>query len=696
MAHRLTDAGSTAEPTAPAEPSDGDALPNDDGTAAPAEHPQRAGRTDRWRERLGSPGAAIAVTLLPFAVGIVALLVAVGGDYHPVHDLAQIELRIRDVGHHEVLLGPYSRDGWYHPGPAMFYLLALPYRLTGGASVGMDVGALLINGAAVAGMALVARRRGGTPLLLITLLACGLLVRSLGADFLRDPWNPSLPVLSFGLVLFLCWAMTCGEVWALPIGVAVASFVVQTHIGYLALATPLLVWGAGWLVWLAVKHPDEVPRRRLAKAGLVTAAVGAVLWAPAVIQQVTTEPGNLGEAFEYFRLTSEPAHSLADGWRVLAAQFTLNPEWIGGNRTLTITGEPTALYGGAPLPLLLIPLVAAAVVLWRRGGSDARRLVLTLALALGFGLLAVANTTGLAFMYRLRWVEVLAMTAGVVVAWAAWLWVDARLRAETRAHDGTDAQACAQAEAGAADVHDPPAAPTAPAVLDGGAPSVLANDRAASGAGSADRAADAVRRRLGIAAVAAIVALAAVTSVGSATAGTPQAHESRAMAALLPDIEAGLPPGEDPVLIRPTSFGSMLFVPAMLLALERDGVAARIDPVIAAVGEHRLFHPGDPLRAQLAIFVDEDIPARLHDPSLELVARWGDPPRFDPDDPVDAYEAAFPTGDIAVLEQFARDTLDEAGDLRLAYTVRAVAVFSVRPGHRLGPPPDPAATAPSG
>jgi hypothetical protein len=603
--------------------------PTGTGRAADEMPPADAGPPGRaWRDRLTSPAAALGLLLVPFAVGIVVLLAVVGGDYHPVHDLAQIELRVRDVGHHEVLLGPYSREGWYHPGPAMFFLLALPYRLTGGASVGMDVGALLINGAAVAGMVLVARRRGGTPLFLITLVACGLLVRSLGPDFLRDPWNPSLPVLSFGLVLFLSWAMTCGEAWALPLGAAVASFVVQTHIGYLALALPLVAWGAAWLVALAVRRPDEVPRWRLARAGLVTLGVLAVLWAPAVIQQVTAEPGNLGEAFEYFRLTDEPGHDAADAWRVVAAEFTTGPEWIAGNRTLTISGEPTALYGAAPIPVLLVVLIAAAVVLWRKGTSDARRLLLTLALALGLGALAVVNTRGLAFMYRLRWVEVLGMTAGVVVLWAAWLVIAER-------------------------------APSA-----------------------------ATPRRLGGAAVALVLVLATAATVGAARAGTPQAHDSAAVAALVPEVVAALPEGDEPVLIRPTSFGSMLFVPALLLGLEREGVAARIDPITAAVGEHRLHHQGDPLRAQLVIFVDEDIPARFDDPALELVAQWGDPPTPVPGDPVDAYEAAFPTGDTARLEDLARSTLDQAGELRAPFTLDAVAVFTVRPGHRLGPPPD--------
>ncbi|MFP5487294.1 MAG: hypothetical protein ACLGHQ_03180 [Acidimicrobiia bacterium] len=49
-------------------------------------------------------------------------------------DIALIELRIRDVlSAHPPLTGAYSRYGWDHPGPAFFWLAALPYRLLGGA-----------------------------------------------------------------------------------------------------------------------------------------------------------------------------------------------------------------------------------------------------------------------------------------------------------------------------------------------------------------------------------------------------------------------------------------------------------------------------------------------------------------------------------------------------------------------------------
>ena len=116
-----------------------------------------ASTSDRRFERF-----VLAVTLAPFVVAATALVVGVGGGYMPVSDHALTELQVRDVGHHPVLVGLYSRGDWSHPGPALFYLLAPFYHWCGGASIGMNLGALAINGGALAGMLLVARRHGGT------------------------------------------------------------------------------------------------------------------------------------------------------------------------------------------------------------------------------------------------------------------------------------------------------------------------------------------------------------------------------------------------------------------------------------------------------------------------------------------------------------------------------------------------------
>ena len=74
----------------------------------------------------------------------------------PVSDEAVIELSTLNALQGHQLLGPYSRYGWHHPGPALYYLLAPFYGLSGHRSVGLSAGALAINMAAVALMVWIA------------------------------------------------------------------------------------------------------------------------------------------------------------------------------------------------------------------------------------------------------------------------------------------------------------------------------------------------------------------------------------------------------------------------------------------------------------------------------------------------------------------------------------------------------------
>jgi hypothetical protein len=118
-----------------------------------------------------SGGAAPASGRLPLLGGVVALVavaamgvveaVRIAGSSHPqifAGDIALIDLGARDAWRGHQLLGPYSRFGWHHPGPVLFYLMALPGRLMGNGP-GINLAAVLINAAAaVAAVALVWRR----------------------------------------------------------------------------------------------------------------------------------------------------------------------------------------------------------------------------------------------------------------------------------------------------------------------------------------------------------------------------------------------------------------------------------------------------------------------------------------------------------------------------------------------------------
>ena len=79
-------------------------------TPAPRAEPRRSRLGGRHRNRL-----LLALTLTPLLVSAVALVVGVGRAYTAYGDQAVIELRTRDVGHHPVLIGLFSRDLWSHP-----------------------------------------------------------------------------------------------------------------------------------------------------------------------------------------------------------------------------------------------------------------------------------------------------------------------------------------------------------------------------------------------------------------------------------------------------------------------------------------------------------------------------------------------------------------------------------------------------
>ncbi len=78
-----------------------------------------------WVRRNGLLTVVLLAIFVPFAVGIIWRLTATGDDFASF-DPALLELGVRAVGRHAVLVGPYSRFGWNHPGPLYLYWLAVP------------------------------------------------------------------------------------------------------------------------------------------------------------------------------------------------------------------------------------------------------------------------------------------------------------------------------------------------------------------------------------------------------------------------------------------------------------------------------------------------------------------------------------------------------------------------------------------
>lgn len=350
--------------------------------------------------------------LVPGVCSVVALALADGG-YHPSADIALIELHVRDVGTEEVLLGPYSRFGWSHPGPMLYYLLALPYRLLGSGSAGIAVGAVLVNTGALTGITAVAWRRGGPMVGALAFTLSGLTVRALGPQFMRDPWNPHVPVLPFALLLLTAWSLAVGKRWALPAAAVLASFVTQSHVGY-APATAAVV------VVALVGFVRSRPVRPLLPAALAAAIVG-LLWLPPALEEVIRQPGNLRSLLDFYsqdRATS----GLGPGLRAIALQLGPVPEWFVGRR-------PTNPFSGAvelpatSVPVALIPFAFFAVLAHRRGWRDVRWLVGLVIVVTVAAIASMSRVVGGLLPYLTVWTWIVGVMAWFLVGVAASRWV---------------------------------------------------------------------------------------------------------------------------------------------------------------------------------------------------------------------------------------------------------------------------------
>jgi hypothetical protein len=360
--------------------------------------------------------AALALVLFPFVVAMVASLL--DGGHTAIADRALMELRTRDVGRHPVTIGLYSRDGWSHPGPLVYYLLAVPYRLFGSDMNALMVGSLMINAAAVASMGIIAKRIAGVGACLAVLVAASAVVRALGTAVLVDPWVCWITIVPFGTFCILTWAMADGRTWALPATALVASFLTQTHVGFAPITLPATVVGAVWLVVRVVRH-DRGRLRRLIVAAVGTVIALAVVWAPPVWNQWRGS-GNLDRLIDWFRDNSEPAHTLAEGVRIVGGQFAVVPDWITGTRRVVEFSGASTLLDTTLIPLLLIPFVVAGIVAFRRRDRIARSLLVMLAVTLVAAVVSVAQTTGTMYEYRLLWTWTLGALVSAATGVALW------------------------------------------------------------------------------------------------------------------------------------------------------------------------------------------------------------------------------------------------------------------------------------
>jgi hypothetical protein len=352
---------------------------------------------------------------LPAATVLVLLVRVLRSGWLSTSDWASIELRTRDVGtRHTALVGPYSRYGWNHPGPLLFYVLAVPYRLLGEQGLGILAGALAINAVSIGCVGAVLWRRGQLAGLTLGLVVVLLFTRALGAGFLVDPWNPYVIVLPLFAVVCLSWSATDGDLWAFPAAVGIGSFVVQSHVGVTFAA--LAVIGVAAVIVVAEARSSGFAQ--LTRVAVASFAVAFVCWIPPVVQQLQRGPGNIGVLTNFFRRSHLATTGWSTGARIVGQQLAIPAPWFSGHeRVAHFTGGVDPQWH---LPIALILLIGAAVVAVRR--HDRQSLTLD-ALALALVLAAVfsaAHIVDTPYLYIVRWMWVVGATVWLAIVWTAW------------------------------------------------------------------------------------------------------------------------------------------------------------------------------------------------------------------------------------------------------------------------------------
>lgn len=355
------------------------------------------------------------------AVPLVVALVAFNRpQWHPIADLAQSELRVRDVGtRHSPLVGLAGRIGpWYdpgsHPGPLSFWALAPVYRLLGGTALAFSASAVALHSLAV-GLALwLAHRRGGLRVMLAVGAAAVVLVQAYGTVVFLEPWNPYLPV-SWWLVLVLAaWGVLDDDPPMLVVAVAAGSFCAQTHLPYLGLVGGIggvLALASGWWIWKGA--PEE--RARRVKYLVIALVVGLVLWIPPLIDQVDGV-GNLSRVRDSLQHPDGEPVGVLQGTKEIVQRYGLD-QWFGA---LDASAPPAPSGWNASGLLVLVVWAAAAgwTLLRRRTLPPALlRLHVVLGLGLVLGLVAASRIHGELWYYLYLWAMGLAALTLVAVGW---------------------------------------------------------------------------------------------------------------------------------------------------------------------------------------------------------------------------------------------------------------------------------------
>jgi hypothetical protein len=174
-----------------------------------------------------------------------------------------------------------------------------------------------------------------------------------------------VPVLPFVALLIVGSACAAGRVHLMPLAVALASFVAQTHVGFAPAAAAAVAIAVGGS-WLGAR--GDAPRRSsFAVWTSVSLTLLLLLWLLPIAEQLAYTPGNMSDLWRFFGDEAAPRQPPFTAWSAwgdalagaVHPRLRLPQGWAVG---------PASLFWPACSTLVVASLPVLGVRAWRSGG----------------------------------------------------------------------------------------------------------------------------------------------------------------------------------------------------------------------------------------------------------------------------------------------------------------------------------------
>jgi hypothetical protein len=272
-------------------------------------------------------------------------------------DFAANTIAVLQAKHFQLLTGNYSKEGFFHPGPAFLYIMAFGEALFHDALHlvptpwnGQLLAILLLNSALIgATLAIIARHAGSVRVVLIC-LAIALGFAALHPLTVNSAWFPYMYFAPTLLMLVSAASVATGQTFALPLLAFSACLCIHGQAEFLLFAPATVAVAV--VALFAANRQDPYGMIRKARGHWIGAIVLSALFAlPIVIYTAEHPPGEFGRYLSY-RARARSQHLIDHSWAT-SIGFVLRYWWPS---TPTATADRGGRY-------VLLALAVVAIVL---------------------------------------------------------------------------------------------------------------------------------------------------------------------------------------------------------------------------------------------------------------------------------------------------------------------------------------------